>query len=190
MTSAEHSNGILRIGNGGHLIVAKGATLDFSTQGGYTIAEAPGASNMRITFEAGANVKLETFINGLNQDHTTQFIAAPSGITTVEASRAIFIRGGRLDINLEQYDLSYGPDLVLFTYLHLPPQNTGFNEIHLTEGWSGTIDYHYITDTGLNAIAMTDLENKGHYVDIPEPKVTGLILCSLAAAVALARRPR
>ena len=188
MTSAGNTDGVLRIGNGGHLIVAQGATLDFATHGNYTIAEASGT--MRVTFEAGASVKLHRFINGSNVDHSTEFIADQAGVTTAAVSNAIFIRGGRLDINLEQYDPSNGSDIVLFTYLHYPSQNTGFSEIQLTEGWSGKINYHYVTDTGLKAIALTDLKNKGHYVDIPEPKATGLILCSLAAAIVLARRRR
>lgn len=188
MISTAQTDGVLRIGHGGHLIIAKGGTLDFATQGGYTIAEASGT--MRVTFEAGATARMKRFINGSNLDHTTQFIADHAGVTTVEVSSAIFIRGGRLDVNLEQYDLRNGSDLVLFTYLHKPSQNTGFNEIQLTEGWSGTIDYNYVTDTGQKAIAMTDLKNKGHYVDIPEPKAYGLILSALTAATALTRRRR
>ena len=188
MTSAGNTDGVLRIGNGGHLIVAQGATLDFATRGNYTIAEASGA--MRVTFEAGASVKLHRFINGSNVDHSTEFIADQAGVTTAAVSNAIFIRGGRLDINLEQYDLNNGSDLVLFTYLHLPSQNTGFNEIQLSEGWSGEIDYHYKTETGKNAIAITNLQREGHYVDIPEPKAYTLLISGVAAMIALARRRR
>ena len=188
MTSAGNTDGVLRIGNGGHLIVAQGATLDFATHGNYTIAEASGT--MQVTFEPGATVKMKRYINGENDDHTTQFIADQNGITTVDVNNAIFICGGRLDINLEQYDLNNGSDLVLFTYLHLPSQNTGFNEIQLSEGWSGEIDYHYKTETGKNAIAITNLQREGHYADIPEPKAYTLLISGVAAVIALARRRR
>ena len=188
MTSTDGTDGILRIGDGGHLIVAQGATLDFATHGNYTIAEASGT--MQVTFEPGATVKMKRYINGENDDHTTQFIADQNGITTVDVNNAIFIRGGRLDINLEQYDLNNGSDLVLFTYLHLPSQNTGFNEIQLSEGWSGEIDYHYKTETGKNAIAITNLQREGHYADIPEPKAYTLLISGVAAVIALARRRR
>ena len=186
----EGFKGILRIGDGGHLIIAQGATLDLTSAGAYSLAE--GHGSMRLTIEGGASVKLQNFFNGngLLQDHTTEFIANQSGITTVAVNNTPVIIGGRLEIDLKQYNLSNGRELVLFTYSEYSGQSTGFEEILLSEGWSGTIDYHYTTGNGLKAIAMTDLENKGAYVDIPEPKSYGLILSGLTAVAALIRRRR
>ncbi len=188
MDSTANSKGVLRISNNGHLIVAKGGTLDFATQGNFTIAE--GRGTMRLTVEAGAQVAIPGFYNGNNQDHTTEFIADQTGVSPIKVSHSAFIRGGRLEVDLEHYQLENGTDLVLFTQLRHPPQSTGFSEIKLSEGWSGDIDYHYTTVSGQAAIALTNLSKKGAPVGIPEPHTYALIFAGITASLALSRRRR
>ena len=106
----------------------------------FSLAEGHGTM-MRLSIEAGAHVVMESFFNGSDRDHTTEFIADSGGVSKIEVERTIFIHGGRLEVDLEAYDLTHGTDLVLFTYANYSDtHNTGFAEVQLSEGWSGTVD--------------------------------------------------
>ncbi len=189
MRSADQSKGVLRINDGGHLVIARGGTLDFSTNGEFNLAE--GGGKMRLTVEAGASVKVSGLYNGTNTNHTIHFIADQSGVSPIEVKHSAHINGGRLEVDLDQYDLRNGSDLILITQLRTAPQTTTFKEVVISEGWSGTIDYNYLTTDGRAAIALTKLQQTGKPVGIPEPSAYGLIFCSIAATVTLLqRRPR
>ena len=167
--------------------MSPGGTLDFESAGNYLLAE--GHGSMQFTVEAGARVQLKRFFNGNNRNHTTRFIADADGVSPIEISQAAFINGGRLEIDLGQYDLSQGTELVLLTYGFYPPQSAGFKEVQLSEGWSGQIDYNYTSPNGQSAIAITQLHRQEDAtVGIPEPQSYGLLLGCLSAACAWARR--
>jgi hypothetical protein len=186
MTSADQSNGVLRIDDGGHLIIARGGTLDFATHGAFDLAE--GRGKMRLTVEAGANVKVSGLYNGTHKDHTIQFIADAHGVSPIEVKYAAYINGGRLEIDLDNYDLRNGSELVLITQLMSVRETTTFNEVTLSSGWTGTIDYNYITSDGRTAIALTHLQKTSEPVSIPEPSAFGLILSAITAAMTLTSR--
>ena len=188
MISTHNTNGVLRINDGGHLVVARGGTLDFTSQGAFNLAE--GGGTMRLTIQAGANVKVTGFYNGTHKDHTIEFIADQSGVSPIEVKYAAHINGGRLEVDLEHYDPKIGSDLILITQLRSAPQTTAFDEVIITGGWSGTMDYNYATADGRHAIALTGLRKNTDTVDIPEPSSYGLILCAVAACKTIARRRR
>lgn len=188
MVSADKSNGVLRIDDGGHLVIARGGTLDFSTNGEFNLAE--GGGDMRLTVEAGASVKVSGFYNGSNTNHTIRFIADQHGVSPIEVKYSAHINGGRVEVDLESYDLRNGSDLILITQLRTAPQTTTFKEVVISGGWSGTMDYNYLTSDGRAAIALTNLHKTGEPVGIPEPSAYGLILSTITLAMALTRRRR
>jgi len=104
---------VFRLGDGSHLTLATGGTLDFITGGNGIFAES-GDLNQRLTLEAGATARTDQYFDSTGW--TTEFVANAAGVTTFEVAGNFFLRGGPLEVDLSSYDISNGSDLILFDY--------------------------------------------------------------------------
>lgn len=183
------SNGLaMRIGNGGHLTVATGGSLDLLLGGQQGNIAESGNSNQTMTFEAGATARV--FRHWNSTDWTHEFIADENGVTTFEIQSSFTLRGtgSVLDVDLSNYDLSNGDTLVLFDYGSLTlasqaPGDNGFGTMRLSGGWSADLDLYYDLGGGDLAIALTNIR-------VPEPSTFALATFGLLGLGFAGRRRR
>lgn len=177
MTTSATGGVALRLGTGADLTIASGSTLDFKTAGNGYLAE-NGDANVKVTIESGATARVDRFFDASNW--TTKFVAGATGVTTFEASD-LYLRGGTLEVDLSNYDLMNGTELVLWDYNILGNGGT-YGAVNLT-GLSGTIDYAYDIGGGDLGIAITNIV-------VPEPSSTLLLSSVLGLFSTLFRRRR
>jgi len=137
---------------GGHLTVASNGTL---TADG--IYESGATATRSLTIEAGATVTTRRYIPGStsavggDSGWITKWIADASGVTTLNVTEDMRIRGGSMAVDLSSYDISNGTTLILVDYGTL---YDSFYAVTLTSGWTADVDMAYDQGGGDLAIAL------------------------------------
>ena len=140
---------VMRIGANAELTVETGGALDFTSGGNGEIAQ-DGDSPVVVTIEGGAKASIFRYYPQSNW--TNKFVATSAGVTTFEVKQQLFLKGS-LVVDVSNYDVANGTDLVLFDYGTLAGDGV-FSNITVVGG-SGTIDYAYDQGGGDLAIALT-----------------------------------
>lgn len=137
------------------LTLSSGSTLNLAISGSVlNVLPATAGDDPTITVEAGASVTARRLLTGrADYDSTWKFIADAAGVSTVNVTERLYIRGRTdLIVDLTDYNIENGTTLVLFGYAILNEAGP-FNSVTLTRGWSGTIDY--ITDNKVRLVNIT-----------------------------------
>ena len=147
--TADGNIGAFRVGAGGALTIQTGGTLDWVSNGNVELAQ-DGNNNVNITIYGGAEAKVLRAYPQSNWTHT--FVATETAVTTFEVKQQLFLKGD-LVVDVSNYDVANGTDLVLFDYGTLAGDGV-FSNITVVGG-SGTINYTYDQGGGDLAIALT-----------------------------------
>jgi hypothetical protein len=136
------------ISPGASLTLATGGTMDI----GLLRPRSSGTRNFII--ESGASLDTDVYGSGFQMDIT--FKADAMGVTTWNHSGNIGFLADTLTVDLSDYDVASGSELILVDYDGVFDGNA-FSATNVSHGWTVDLDYAYDQGGGDLAIALTNI---------------------------------